>query len=280
MPSKTEEGVPEPVNEGISKAWLHAQRSKFGACALDLPFKRAAAITPRKAAGTTSAVASLPANVKAKLTALNDPTVVCLASLHALLQRYTSPNDGLYGVQGSDGPASICYLGASDETTSLSSLQAECDAALRVARPHASNCIALAGHMNGSMPRPMVHLTVSDDRPFKGAKNKAGQGILLVVDVSLRDGTITVTWDPLCLESSYIEKTPDHLLPLIASLCTDAPGGALATDYLSAAERQLLVRDCNQTEAPVPPGCTHNFLTAAAAESPAHPAVIYGDQTW
>jgi hypothetical protein len=184
----------------------------------------------------------------------------------------------LYGVRANNGPAAICYLGASDEMISLSSVQTECEAALRVARRHASNCISLAKAMNGSMPRPVIHLTVSDDRPLKGVKVKAGQ---VLVDVSLRAGTISVTWDPVCLESSYLAKTPHHLLPLITSLCTGAPAGtALATDYLSAAERQLLVTDCNKTHALVPRGCTHNFLTAAAAESPAHPAVIYGDQTW
>ena len=131
-PQSGQEEQPELTLEVDTKAWLHAQRSKYGVCALDLPFKPAAAASSSKQAradgsSISSVVASLPATVKEALQA-GDPAEICLTGLHVLMQRYAGPCNGMYAVRGSDGPASICFVGASsDDSTSLATARAECN---------------------------------------------------------------------------------------------------------------------------------------------------------
>ena len=263
------------TDEQSSIAWVQAQVKKYGKCELDLPFKAAGQAADQPTTGGR-ATAKMPAPVLDHLRASNDPTGICLTALHVLVQRYTTAADGLYGVFGVGGGApAIAFVDATGPATPLSEVMGTCNDAWRGAKARAEDCAALASQMNGSMPRPPVVLSLCDRN-----LNAGDRGVLLAVDVMLNDGTIAVSWSEDTLDTTYVKTLPEHLLALLQALCNDTQGPALLVDYLSDSECKLLTIECNDTTAVLPPGCTHNFMTAAAQKDPTHPAIICGGGVW
>jgi amino acid adenylation domain-containing protein/FkbM family methyltransferase len=84
-------------------------------------------------------------------------------------------------------------------------------------------------------------------------------------------------------DATTVERLAGHYLRLLAAIAADPEGtlGAAVVDlpFLSAAERHQLLRDWNDTGAPIPEGCLHEPIAAQAARTPDAIALVFADHS-
>ncbi|WP_395367084.1 amino acid adenylation domain-containing protein [Streptomyces sp. YH02] len=103
---------------------------------------------------------------------------------------------------------------------------------------------------------------------------------LMIAFVRQSDGSVTGSFEyaTALFDRDRMERMAAHIGRLLAAIAA-APGARLSElDMLAEDERQLLLGEWNETEAPYTPGCLHERITEQAARTPDAIAVRCGTE--
>ena len=125
-----------------------------------------------------------------------------------------------------------------------------------------------------------------DPRPAPGVTAVDGTAALetgypLVLDVAAADGLrLQLAYDRGRLGVETARRLLAHLAELLTALADGPTGAAGDLDALPAAERDLVVRAWNETDAGYPSGaCLHELFERCARQTPDAPAIVADDGT-